>query len=69
MAVVALEPRTSESVSRSAIPRALVRDLMAAVLLTARRRSARSRLEDELGPEMLATLDGRFRDLGLRRRT
>jgi hypothetical protein len=69
MAIVALEPRTSKSVSRSAIPQALVRDLLAAVLLTGGRRSARSRLEDELGSEMLATLDGRFRDLGLRRRT
>jgi hypothetical protein len=69
MPVVALEPRTSESVSSTSIPRTLVRDLLAVVLLTAHRRSARSRLEDELGPELLATLDGRFRDLGLRNRT
>ena len=69
MAVVALEPRTAESVGTFAIPRALVRDLLAVVLLTASRRSARSRLEDELGPELLATLDGRFCDLGWRRRS
>ena len=68
MPVVALEPRTSQAVTRSRIPTALVRDLLAIVLLTGRRRSARSRLEDELGPEMLAKLDGRFRDLGLRDR-
>ena len=69
MPVVALEPRTSESLSGSPVPQALVRDLLAVVLLTAPRRSARSRLEDELGPELLATLDERFRDLGSRCRT
>jgi len=68
MTVVALEPRTTESMGRSSIPKALVRDLLSIVLLTGRRRSARSRLEDELGPEMLAVLDGRFRDLGLHER-
>jgi hypothetical protein len=66
MTVVALEARTSQSVNRAPIPTTLVRDLLAIVLLTGRRRSARSRLEDELGPELLAVLDGRFSELGLR---
>jgi hypothetical protein len=67
--VVPLGPRTSESVSASAIPGALVRDLLSVVLLTGRRRSARSRLEDELGSELLAALDGQLCDLGARDRT
>ena len=67
MTAVAL-PRTSAQATSTAIPGALVRDLMAVVLLTGRRRSARSRLEDELGSELLATLDTRFRDLGSRNR-
>jgi hypothetical protein len=65
--VVALR-RTPEPTSTSAIPSALVRDLLAVVLLTGCRRPARSRLEGELGPELLARLDGRFSELGLRQR-